>query len=390
MKHERETLEAVIEARNSAVSRTRRRRPIPAIRSAMKQLGGAETGLTQTLGRLFAVSEAYPDLKANQNMMQLTEELTSTENKISFARQAYNDSVMSYNNRREMFPGLGRRRHVRLPAGRAAQDRVRHRSAKRRRCRSPDRVRDARDVRFPSPACGRGQGEGHRGSTLRPTHELLRPSGAGATPDASHADPVRARGRRDRRARSMASCCFALGARQSASACRRRHQLVVALARAQRRRRRRDPARFAVSHRDAQRRRRGGRAPARRHAGRTGRRQLRIPAAAQRRRGNGDRLRRAGAGNLRARGRSRHQRVRRRLHAGRRRGHRHARRARQAHARRAARRDRPRVQPHPQRRHAAQHPPHGRRVRHPRDRDDRAQDRGALRTRPQPRRRAAS
>jgi LemA protein len=71
----------------------------------MQQLAGADNALTQTLGRLFALSEAYPDLKANQNMMQLSEELTSTENKVAFARQAYNDSVMSYNNRREMFPG---------------------------------------------------------------------------------------------------------------------------------------------------------------------------------------------------------------------------------------------------------------------------------------------
>ena len=71
----------------------------------MQQLGGAENVLTQTLGRLFALSEAYPDLKANQNMMQLSEELSSTENRVAFARQAYNDAVMGYNNKREMFPG---------------------------------------------------------------------------------------------------------------------------------------------------------------------------------------------------------------------------------------------------------------------------------------------
>jgi LemA protein len=70
----------------------------------MQQLGGAENMLTQALGRLFAVAEAYPDLKANQNMMQLSEELTSTENRVAFARQAYNDSVMTYNNKREVFP----------------------------------------------------------------------------------------------------------------------------------------------------------------------------------------------------------------------------------------------------------------------------------------------
>jgi LemA protein len=105
MKHERETLEAVIHARNSAVSGLSAAKSNPGDAAAMQQLAGADNALTQTLGRLFALSEAYPDLKANQNMMQLSEELTSTENKVAFARQAYNDSVMSYNNRREMFPG---------------------------------------------------------------------------------------------------------------------------------------------------------------------------------------------------------------------------------------------------------------------------------------------
>jgi LemA protein len=105
MKHERETLEAVITARNSAVSGLAAAKSNPGDPNAMQQLGGAENVLTQTLGRLFALSEAYPDLKANQNMMQLSEELSSTENKVAFARQAYNDAVMTYNNRREMFPG---------------------------------------------------------------------------------------------------------------------------------------------------------------------------------------------------------------------------------------------------------------------------------------------
>lgn len=104
MKHERETLEAVIQARNSAVSGLSAAKANPGDPAAMQKLSGAENMLTQTLGRLFALSEAYPDLKANQNMMQLTEELTSTENKVAFARQAYNDSVMSYNTRREVFP----------------------------------------------------------------------------------------------------------------------------------------------------------------------------------------------------------------------------------------------------------------------------------------------
>jgi LemA protein len=105
MKHERETLEAVIAARNSAVSGLKAAAAKPGDPAAVQQLQGAEQQLTGALGRLFAVAEAYPDLKANQNMMQLSEELTSTENKVSFARQAYNDAVMSYNNKREMFPG---------------------------------------------------------------------------------------------------------------------------------------------------------------------------------------------------------------------------------------------------------------------------------------------
>jgi LemA protein len=104
MKHERETLEAVIQARNGAVSGLAGAKANPGDPAAMQQLAGAENQLTQTLGRLFALSESYPDLKANQNMMQLSEELTSTENKVAFARQAYNDAVMDYNNRREVFP----------------------------------------------------------------------------------------------------------------------------------------------------------------------------------------------------------------------------------------------------------------------------------------------
>jgi len=104
MKHERETLEAVIAARGAAVSGLAAAKANPGDPAAMQQLTGAENQLTATLGRLFAVAESYPDLKANQNMMQVSEELTSTENKVAFARQAFNDSVMSYNNRREVFP----------------------------------------------------------------------------------------------------------------------------------------------------------------------------------------------------------------------------------------------------------------------------------------------
>jgi LemA protein len=104
LKHESSTLEAVIAARNMASSANTKAAQNPGDATAMKELGGAESALSGTLGRLFAVSEAYPDLKANQEMMQLMEELTSTENKVSFARQAYNDSVMVYNTARETFP----------------------------------------------------------------------------------------------------------------------------------------------------------------------------------------------------------------------------------------------------------------------------------------------
>jgi LemA protein len=104
MAHERETLEAVVKARGAAVSGLAAAKAAPGDPNAMAQLASAEQGLAGALGRLMVVSEAYPDLKANQNMMQLSEELTSTENRIAFARQAFNDSVMSYNNRREVFP----------------------------------------------------------------------------------------------------------------------------------------------------------------------------------------------------------------------------------------------------------------------------------------------
>lgn len=106
MKHERETLEAVIQARNQAQQAEKKAADQPDDPEAMKNLIGAEQTLTGSLGRLFALSENYPDLKANQNMMQLSEELSSTENKIAFARQAFNDSVMNYNTYREKFPNM--------------------------------------------------------------------------------------------------------------------------------------------------------------------------------------------------------------------------------------------------------------------------------------------
>jgi LemA protein len=105
LKHERETLEAVIRARNAAATDLKAAAADPGNANALQQLSGAEAQLGGVLGRLFALAEAYPDLKANQTMMQLSEELTSTENKVAFARQAFNDSVLTYNNLREQFPG---------------------------------------------------------------------------------------------------------------------------------------------------------------------------------------------------------------------------------------------------------------------------------------------
>lgn len=104
MKHERETLEAVIAARNGAASANHSAAAHPEDAGAIRRVMAAEGQLSGALGRLFALAEAYPDLKANTTMMQLSEELTSTENKVSFARQAYNDAVMSYNTYREQFP----------------------------------------------------------------------------------------------------------------------------------------------------------------------------------------------------------------------------------------------------------------------------------------------
>ena len=104
MSHERETLEAVINARNQAASAAGKAAANPGDPTAMGVLGGAETMLTQSLGRLFALAEAYPDLKANQNMMAIQEELTSTENKVAFSRQAFNDAITAYNMYRESFP----------------------------------------------------------------------------------------------------------------------------------------------------------------------------------------------------------------------------------------------------------------------------------------------
>jgi LemA protein len=104
MAHERETLEAVIKARNTAVSAASTAAANPGSAAAIGSLGAAESALTQSLGRFFALAEAYPDLKANQNLLSVQEELTSTENKIAFSRQAFNDSVTAYNTYRSTFP----------------------------------------------------------------------------------------------------------------------------------------------------------------------------------------------------------------------------------------------------------------------------------------------
>ena len=106
MKHERETLEAVIQARNAASSSLKAAAADPTNGDAITALAGAESILGGALGRLMALAEAYPDLKASQNMQQFQEELTSTENRVAFARQAFNDAVMTYNNARENFPNV--------------------------------------------------------------------------------------------------------------------------------------------------------------------------------------------------------------------------------------------------------------------------------------------
>lgn len=121
LSHERQTLEAVVNARGAAMNGLAAAQANPGDPAAMQQLAQGQQELN---GALFTnlVVEQYPDLKANQNMMQLSEELTSTENKVAFARQAYNDAVMSYNNRRETFPGNVYRRHIQLCPGRPARD----------------------------------------------------------------------------------------------------------------------------------------------------------------------------------------------------------------------------------------------------------------------------
>ena len=125
MKHERETLEAVINARNAASSSLDAAKADPANAQAMKELGASEGALTSALGKLFALSEAYPDLKANQNMMQFQEELASTENKVAFSRQAFNDTVLQYNNSTQNFPNNVIAGFFSFEAGELPGDRIR-------------------------------------------------------------------------------------------------------------------------------------------------------------------------------------------------------------------------------------------------------------------------
>jgi LemA protein len=129
MAHERETLEAVISARNRAASAASTAAANPGDAAAIGSLGAAESALTQSLGRFFALAEAYPDLKANQNLLAVQEELTSTENKVAFARQAFNDSVTAYNTYRSTFPPVLRR---------CLSSTTPSRSKRPRRCRSDD------------------------------------------------------------------------------------------------------------------------------------------------------------------------------------------------------------------------------------------------------------
>ena len=131
--HERGTLDEVVAARGAAVSAGQKAAADPTDPAAMKALSGAESQLAGAMSRLMVVVEAYPNLKGNETMMQLTEELTSTENKVSFARQAYNDAVMQYNTDARAVPGGDRREHGRVPGGGVVRDHEPGRTATRRK-----------------------------------------------------------------------------------------------------------------------------------------------------------------------------------------------------------------------------------------------------------------
>ncbi len=365
IKHERETLEAVIQARNAAYAAGQQAARSPGEPQAMTALSGAEGQLTGALGRLFAVAEAYPDLKANQNMLALQEELSATENKIAFARQAYNDSVMVYNTQREVFPTsviawMFNFQEANLfeidAAARAGSPQgLLHLSARGHGLLRPTGPRPPADeaaggdVRLgggghhPGHLPGPGAGRGAAG----PTMDTL---GIGAV--AAHPTPgIRSPTPGIRRpalacaARALATAALPLG-QPGDDPGHRRGQPVQDLRACRRRRNRRPdarrPAGQSADHRP-------GRTP-----------------AAQRGRRDGPGLRHPRPAGLRAGQRAGDQRLRRRPPAGQRRGGRLPRLPRLPHPRGTPGRDGPRVQPHPQRRHAAEPPPHRRRLRHPR------------------------
>ena len=329
MKHERETLEAVIKARNTGGERPegRGRQPGRRRRDA-RRWPAPKAQLSGTLGRLFALAEAYPDLKANQNMMQLSEELTSTENKVAFARQAYNDAVMSYNNQREMFPGS-------IIAGMFNF--------------TPAQLLEAREAR------GARSAEGQ----LHLTESADRPAWTST--------PARSRAPHDalaacsaflvavvlrRRSRSMPSCSPSLVVPSSRGTFAAAVALIVLTdGRGAGHHLRRQPVQDRCSCARAAawwRARWAARASSAAPRDLALRRLLNVVEEMAIASGVAD------ARGLRARERGRHQRLRRRQLAGRRRHRRDARRGHAPQARRAAGRHRARVQPHPQRRHAAQ------------------------------------
>ena len=296
MKHERETLEAVINGAQRGVTAAQAaRRRTRATRRRCRSWPAPRAQLNGALGRLFALAEAYPDLKANQNMLQLQEELTSTENKVAFARQAFNDSVMDYNNRREMFPGdrsspacsASRRAallEIRPKAGRGAQG---------AEGRSSERILSMNFFEHQEPRA-----------------RATRSAAGGA---------VRARGRGRHRAARSTRCRRARRPASVATATCRRAALAAAAScslgtRARARRRGRSSRSALSASLSLARRRRAGRGHAGRRAWSAPSDARRARAApAQRRRGDGDRLGRARAAGLRARDESGHQRLRRRL-----------------------------------------------------------------------------
>ncbi len=319
LKHEHDTLEAVMAARSGAVSSQARVAADPTDPAAMKQLVAAEGSLTGSLGRLFAVAEAYPDLKANATMAQLSEELTSTENKVSFARQAYNDAVMTYNTSREVFPNsIFAGMFNFAPRQCPSRSRMPRRS---RRPRSPSAQTpsQARAAQAPSP----GHDPPHH-------HGLLRPRGGRPARQPAPGRAVRARGgghrggdERRRRLR-LRPLPFLPRERRFPAAVRTPGVRSVPATRPAGRVPLRRPCgdlpvhgrdhrpQQPVAHVPAQGRRRGGGHHARRAGARPRARRCQGAHPGQRGRGDGDRLGGADAAGVRARPRGERQRLRRR------------------------------------------------------------------------------